>query len=228
MTYRFRALLALVFIIPVRSQTFLAGVKAGVPVTDYFETGASGGLHGGGAYSSATRRYTVGASVEWHLTNAFGFEVDGMFHRLGYSASIYVFPGNGYFQDSAVYVAGDSWDFPLVAKYRFGRVIRLSISGGGVLRYIGPVHLNGVEASGNLAFSNSPTATTTLSSSDPTDLAKRFYPGITLAEGVEFPVGRFRLVPELRYTRWTANIAGSDGVLRFAPNQVEVLLGVSF
>lgn len=227
MTYPFRTLFALVFALPTWSQTIVPGVKAGVPVTDYFETGATGSLHGGAVYSSATRRYTAGASLEWRLTNAFGFELDGMFHRLGYSGLIEFFSGNGSFQNSAVYVAGDSWDFPLMAKYRFGRVIRLYISGGGVLRYIGPAHLNGVETTGNLVFPNS-TTTTTLASSDPTDLAKRFYPGITLAEGVEFPVGRFRLVPELRYTRWTANIAGSDGVLRFAPNQVEILLGASF
>jgi hypothetical protein len=36
------------------------------------------------------------------------------------------------------------------------------------------------------------------------------------------------IVPEFRYTRWTANIAGEGGLLRFSPNQMEVMVGVVF
>jgi hypothetical protein len=51
---------------------------------------------------------------------------------------------------------------------------------------------------------------------------------VTAAGGVEFRTGRLRLLPELRYTRWTANISVPGGLLRFAPNQVEFLLGLLF
>jgi hypothetical protein len=221
---RYTPVLWVLFVtMPLWSQTFLGGIKVGVPLTDYFETGETGSLHGGAMYSSATRRYTVGASFEWRLTNSFGFEVDGMFHRLGYSAFLQSVSADT-FTRSWIYVTGDSWDFPVMAKYRFGRRIRPYIAGGGVLRYIGPVHLQGEESNFGI-----PTNTISpLDTGSPTDLAKRFYPGITAAGGVEFPIGHLRLLPELRYTHWTANISGQFGVLRFAPNQVEILLGMSF
>jgi hypothetical protein len=37
-----------------------------------------------------------------------------------------------------------------------------------------------------------------------------------------------RLPPEPRYTRWTANITQEGDSLRFAPDQVEMLLGITF
>src|SRR5437016_11691610 len=69
---------------PVFAQGLRFGLKAGVPATAYFETGQTGGLHGGSEYSAATRRYTVGASVEWRLTHTFGFELDTLYKRMGY------------------------------------------------------------------------------------------------------------------------------------------------
>ena len=112
------------------------------------------------------------------------------------------------------------------AKYRFGRGVRPYIAGGGVLRYIGPVR-----ARGQLTVVDLINRTTThepIDTSDPSDLRKRVYPGLVAAGGIEFGLGRLRLLPELRYTHWTANIAGPGGVLRFAPNQVEFLLGLLF
>jgi hypothetical protein len=70
--------------------------------------------------------------------------------------------------------------------------------------------------------------TTAVETNSPADLNKRIYPGVTAAGGVEFGAGRFRIMPELRYTRWTANISGPAGLLRFAPNQLEFLLGLDF
>jgi hypothetical protein len=61
----------LLFALPVYSQRFGVGAKVGIPITDYFETGASGSVHGGAHYSSATRRYTLGASVEWWVNRSF-------------------------------------------------------------------------------------------------------------------------------------------------------------
>src|SRR5579871_3033679 len=87
---------------PAFCQGFHFGVKAGVPITPYFETGVSGSLHGSATYSSATRRYTVGVSGEWRLTNSFGFEADAMYHRLGYAALVNSFDSaTGNYQNSA-------------------------------------------------------------------------------------------------------------------------------
>jgi hypothetical protein len=198
-------------------------VKLGVPITQFFDTGAIGSLHGSGDYSSGTRRYTFGLSGEWWLTRAFGFELDAMYHRLGYTGTV-IKVGAGYFNTSVLHVGGNSWDFPLLAKYRFGRVIRPYAAGGGTLRYIGPGHGQGEQTV--LGFPAD--VTTAVETNSPADLNKRIYPGVTAAGGVEFGAGRFRIMPELRYTRWTANISGPAGLLRFAPNQLEFLLGLDF
>jgi hypothetical protein len=38
----------------------------------------------------------------------------------------------------------------------------------------------------------------------PSELRKRFYPGLTVASGIEIGGGRPRVLPEFRYTRWLA------------------------
>jgi outer membrane protein with beta-barrel domain len=209
---------------PALAQSFLAGVRLGVPITGYFDTGQSGGLHGSADYSAATRRYTFGATAEWRAARAWGLELDALFHRMGYVAIVDFFDSaNGNYSHSAIDVKGDSWDFPLMAKFRFGRPY---LAAGGVLRYAGPVRGLGELTAGSLVAGTS--TTTPLDTGDPSELRKRFYPGLTAAAGIELRTGRIRLLPEVRYTRWTANISGEGGLLRFEPNQAEFLLGVLF
>ena len=222
-----QALFVLVFALPVWGQDIHAGLKLGVPFTQYFETGTAGSLHGSADYSAATRRYTLGASGEWRLTNAFGFEVDALYHRMGYVGLVNYFDSaNGNFSNSAIDVNGDSWDFPVIAKYRFGRVVRPYVAGGGVLRYVGPVRGRGEQTVGSLVTRTS--STSPLDTTEPSELRKRFYPGLTVASGIEIGGGHLRVLPEFRYTRWTANISGPGGLLRFAPNQAEFIVGVLF
>jgi hypothetical protein len=207
-------------------QVFHAGIKAGVPLTEYFETGAAGGLHGSADYSAATRRYTVGATGEWRRAS-FGVELDALYHRMGYVAIVRSFDSaTGNYRDSAIDIKGNSWDFPLIAKYRFARGIRPYLAGGAVIRYVGPVRGRGAETVGSLVTGTS--STIPLDTTDPSELRKRFYPGVTAAAGVETGAGRFHLLPECRYTRWTANIGGPGELLRFAPDQVEFIVGVLF
>jgi hypothetical protein len=213
----------LLLVIPAFGQSFSAGVKLGVPATPYFDTGTTGSLHGSAVYSSATRRYTLGLTGEWHLTRAFGFELDAMYHRLGYTGSFTTL-GAEFFSNSVLHVDGDSWDFPLLAKYRFGRGIRPYMAAGGTLRFIGPVHGQGEQT----ILSGPLLPATAIATDSPSELNKRVYPGLTAAGGVEFAAGRFRILPELRYTRWAPIISGPGGVLRLAPNQVEFLLGAGF
>lgn len=210
-------------------QALRFGVEAGVPLTDYFETGRSGSLHGSAGYSAATRRYTVGAAVEWSLRARFGFELDSLYHRMGYVALVNYFDSaNGNFTNSAIDVKGNSWDFPLMAVYRlpFAKHARLRVMGGGVLRYLGPVRGLGRETRGSLAGGTG--TTTPLDTSQPSELRKRLYPGLTAGAGLELGRNRLRFLPEFRLNHWTANIAGPGGLLRFASNQAEILAGVRF
>ena len=210
-----------------RCKSVHPGIMAGVPITQYFETVAAGGLHGSAEYSAATRRYTVGLSLEVRLTGRLGFEVDALYHRMGYVAIVASFDSaTGRFQNSAIDVKGNSWDFPLLVKRRFGRVVRPYVLGGAVMRYVGPVRGRGQQTVGSLVDNSR--NTTVLDTSDPSELRKRFYQGVTVGAGVETPVGRLRVIPEVRWAHWTANISGEGGLLRFAPNQVEVYVGVRF
>jgi len=197
------------------------GFEAGVPLTEYFETGRSADLHGSREYSAATRRYTVGPVIEFQWTPHFGFETGALFQRMGYVGMITVFD-NGVLTTTAFDTKGDSWDIPATAKYRFRRSGRPFVAGGGIIRYIGPIH-----GTGQITVNNLIAQTQTvrpIDISDPSDVRKRWYPGLTFAGGLEFDAGRLRIGPEFRYTRWTANIAGPEGALRFEPNQAEFLI----
>jgi hypothetical protein len=223
----FLALCVFVFATPVSGQGLHLGLKAGVPFTQYFETGTLGDRNGGANYSAATRRYTFGFSGEWRLTSAFGFEVDAMYHRMGYVgivSTFYQFSGD--LRNSAIDVKGNSFDFPVMAKFRFGRVVRPYLAGGGVLRHVGPVRGRGEGTIKSLITGTS--STSPIDTTEPSELRKRFYPGFTVAGGIEIGGGRIRVLPEFRYTRWTANISGPNGLLRFAPNQAEFLVGLLF
>ena len=213
--------------LPASPQGFHVGVKGGIPLTQYFETGAEGSLHGGATYSSATRRYTIGPSVEWRLTRSFGFEMDALYHRMGYAGLINSYDSSsGNFRNSAIHVKGGSWDVPALAKYRFGHVICPYVAAGGVVRYVGPVRARGEETDGSLVTQSS--STRPIDTDAPSELRKRWFPGIIAAVGLEVRVGRFRMLPEFRYTRWTANISAPGGLLRFASNQAEILAGILF
>src|SRR5512135_1744881 len=137
------ALLLLVLSAPGFAQSFLFGVKAGVPITQYFESGRYD-------FTSATRRYTVGASAELRMRKHLGLEVDALYKRMGYngagSSGRFLPP----FSSSVFDVKGNSWDFPLMVKYRFGGRLHPFAAGGGVMRYIGPVRARGVETNFSL------------------------------------------------------------------------------
>jgi hypothetical protein len=221
-----RVIAVFVFGVSVLAQGVHFGGIAGVPVTQYFETGRSGSLHGGAEYSAATRRYTLGVAAEWSLTHAFGFELDVLYHRMGYVGIANFFDANGTFRNTQIDVKGNSWDVPLMAKYRFGRLGRPYVAGGAVLRVIGPARGRGQETNGSLVTRTS--STMPLDITDPSELRKRLYPGLTAAAGLEFGADRFRVLPEFRLTHWTANIAPPGGLLRFATNQAEFLVGFRF
>ena len=115
-----------------------------------------------------------------------------------------------------------------MAKYRFGQRVRPYVAGGGVLRHIGPVRARGVSTDDKFTPSGRTVVTTPINTSEPPELQDRNFPGLTIAIGIEFERSRFRLLPEFRYTRWTANIGEPGVALRLDPNQVEFLLGFLF
>jgi hypothetical protein len=216
-----RLLAAFVFALPLPALDLEVGLKAGVPATAYFDARSNQTVE----YSAATRRYTVGASIDWRVAPTLGLGLEALYHRMGYVA-IVSSSGAGERTTSAVDVKGHSFDFPLRARWYLGTSRRLFVTGGFLIRYAGPVRGRGeliVEDLLTGGVTRTPVDTT-----DPPELRKRLYTGFTTGAGVSFGRGRLRVVPEFRYTRWTANLAVAGGLLRFAPHQAEFLLGFEF
>jgi hypothetical protein len=228
MSHISRRLLLPLVVMFLGSQAFAQirfGVKAGVPISEYFETESS--------YSSATRRYTLGPSIEATVWRNISLEFDALYKRIGYNArtgSRGRFPP---FYIDTYEVKGGSWDFPLMVKYRFPRV-PLYVASGALFPHIGPVRARGERTGTRLVGVNggalSESFTEPLKFSAPFDLRKRSWPGLTAGAGIEFGRGRFRVLPEFRYTRITSNITDRDGIggLRLNQNQIDFLLGFLF
>ena len=218
-------LLFMVLATPAFAQGIRFGVKGGVPISEYFDSGSR--------YSSATRRYTLGPSVEVTVWEGLSLEFDALYKRIGYAGGIVrTFTRQPPFYTDTFDVKGSSWDFPLMVKYRLSPFLPLYVAGGGIVRHIGPVRERGVRTGTRLvAVDGRPVSmmfSEPIDTSDPSDLRKRTWPGLTVSGGIEFGRGRFRVLPEFRFTRLTSNINDRLGTLRFEPNQVEFLLGFLF
>jgi hypothetical protein len=223
------ALFAAAFAVQALAQGFQFGVKAGVPTTEYLHTGFVLYPHDGGIqYSAATRRYTFGLSAEWRANRGFGIEVDALYKRTGYVHDESFFSSSSGVSGTTFFdVKGSSWDFPVMMKYRFGRVNTAFASGGYVFRHIGPVRALGVSTRSE-PFPTTHTITTRIDTNQPLDLQDRNFSGLTVGGGLEFGRGWLRLLPELRYTYWLTNIDSAQDALRLNPHQAEFLLGFIF
>jgi hypothetical protein len=101
------------------SQPFTAGIKVGLPLTDFLNTV-------NGTASTTTNRYIVGPMVELRLPFGLGVELDALYRHFDYTNIV----GSTV---NAVTSTGSSgaWEFPLVAKYRFpSRIVRPYLEAG--------------------------------------------------------------------------------------------------
>ena len=213
---------------PAFAQRFLFGLKAGVPMTEYFKARSNEAPEriGSITYSAATRRYTIGASAEWRTKHGLGFEVDSFYKRVGYvRTEICSCPPETF--ASAFDTKGSAWEFPMMMKYRFGPARRVYVVGGYVLRHIGPIKARGTKTIQD--FIARTIVTTPIDTSEPSDLHDRNFSGLTVGIGIELGLGHLRLLPEFRYTAWLTNITGvSNNALQLKSNQAEFLLGFLF
>jgi hypothetical protein len=219
----------LVGVIPTAfGQRLHLGVKGGVPVTEYFQTGIFPGFRSTTQFSSATRRYTVGVFAECRIYGGFGLEADVQYKRMGYVHDLVSHSYSGTPNTEFYDVKGSSWDFPILATYRFGQSRRPFVSGGGTFRHLGSVRARGMS---KVSIFNLPawqTVTTIIDTNDPYELEERNFSGLTIGGGFEFGRGWLRFAPELRYTHWISNIGTVRNALQFNPNQLEFLLGLSY
>ena len=101
------------------SQPFSAGIKVGLPLTDFLNTV-------NGITSTTTNRYIVGPQVELRLPAGFGVEFDVLYRHFDYTDIV----GSGVNAVTSFGHSGD-WEFPLVAKYKFpSHIVRPYVEAG--------------------------------------------------------------------------------------------------
>jgi hypothetical protein len=175
-----RSWLVLCFIaltVPATAQNLQFGVKGGVPMTRFFDTGfVSHFPHSGGIqYSSSTRRFVVGLSAEWLGHKGIGIEVDAEYRRTGYMhVDTDPSPLIGTSGIELFTVRGSCWDFPVFAKSRFNSPRRLLLSFGYSVRYVGPVSATGTVVLTDILGH---TSSSQINTNEPEDLTTRFFSG---------------------------------------------------
>jgi hypothetical protein len=194
------------------AQPFSFGVKAGVPLDDFFDAVHSDGL----GYFSSNNPYIVGPTVELKLPFGLGIEFDALYRHLHYW-SVEDTAGT----ISATTTSGD-WELPLLAKYHFhGPLVRPYVDGG-----IAWDVLSGVSQT---LFQVSGPSTT----SSPMELEHSTVRGFVLGGGIDIHVLLVHVLPEIRYTYWGSphfqfqSITGA-GSIQSTQNQFEFLVGITF
>ncbi|MCW5982163.1 MAG: hypothetical protein KIT09_29015 [Bryobacteraceae bacterium] len=188
---------------PTIGQRLSFGVIAGgYPTRDFVETRETYTIDFGqgptqvpSATLSKRGGYIVGLQAGVGLTSRLSLSFGGMYKPLLYRAAVEVRDGliTGYAPAPVI-----TWQFPLLAQYRFGAERwRPFIEGGPSLR-----------KAGNL------------------NAARPSPAGLTAGFGIERQWGRLKLAPRIRYTHWQQD-PNSAGV-RTEQNQVELLVGLGY
>lgn len=179
-------------------QTVEYGLLGGGSLTDAFHSQTvptgSATLPFDRFYSSS-KDWILGASVEFRLQRYLSLEVNGLYRKLHF-VTAGVEPGGSLNSVSPSPVI--TWEFPVLAKYRFRwRGVEPFVEGGPSFRTAG--NLNGTDPS---------------------------HYGGTAGVGFDVHVGILNISPVLRYTRWSGDSVRSAQPNSNA-NQLELLVRVS-
>jgi hypothetical protein len=202
-------LLFLLGSISVFAQPFSAGIKAGVPLTDFLNAAENGAFN----YTAPAQRYIIGGMAEVRLPLGFGVEFDALYRRLHYTGS-----GNLVDVFTTSNTTGSNWEFPLLLKYRFHfPVVRPYLDAG--VAWDTLAGLKQTITEGRLGGS----------SAVPSELKKNTTMGFVVGGGVDIHAIVLHISPELRFTRWNAaQISDAAGLLHSNLNQAEFLVGFTF
>ncbi len=196
------------------AQPVSFGVKAGGPLTDFFHTSESGSY----PYTSTTNRYVIGPTIELQLPVGFSVEFDALYRHYHYlTPGFRTSPPVIQLSDGEEMVSGGAWEFPLLAKYRFpSKVVRPYVDAG--IAWDTVSGLSALVCALNCGYPPTPPS-----------LRNSTVTGAVAGVGTEIRFGFLRFSPEIRYTHWGArHFVSPVGGLSSIPNQVELLLGISF
>ena len=170
--------------------------------------------------STTTNRYIVGPTAELRLPFGLGVEVDALYRHFSYNSSgvIGTIAGNL----TNIDTTSGSWEFPILAKYRFkGKIIHPFVSAG-----VAWDTLRGLTQTVTSVIANVTKTTTT---SSPAELANSTTRGFVLGGGVDVKALVIHIAPEVRYTRWGARqFIDPTGLFNSKQNQAEFLVGITF
>ena len=201
------------------------GAKIGIPATETFDTAAWGFLATGRYQgASATRRYTAGAGLGLRLPHGFGADCDVLYQRLGFDVNSMPTPIG--IAMVHTWTTANSWEFPLMGKFRFSRHAAVTPWVGGGVSFRAT---SGVSSTSERIDVFRNVSRWTSQSDQHLDARSRFG-GVVMA-GVGAPAGFLRVSAEIRYTRWRADdLAATGGYfdVKSNPNQAELLLGITF
>jgi opacity protein-like surface antigen len=187
------------------AQPFSAGIKGGIPLTDFVDAAGNGTFN----YTASTQRYIIGGVAELRLPAGLGVEFDALYRHLSYTGS-----GNLVDLFTSSSTTANNWEFPLLLKYRFHfPVVRPYVDAG-----VAWDTLTGIKQTVN-----------EVTNSELSDLKKNTTMGCVVGAGVDIHAIFLHISPEIRFTRWnSAQISDSAGLLHSNQNQGEFLVGITF
>jgi hypothetical protein len=202
------------------AQPFSAGVKLGLPLTDFLNAAESGNT----SYSTVTNRYIVGVEGELRLPFGLGIELDVLYRHLNFASTTanIVNPLTGASSATTSGATSNDWEFPLVAKYKFKAPIARPYVEAGVAWDT----LQGLTETVKSTVGG--TAVPPSSTSNPSELANTTTRGFVLGAGLDIHALLIHISPEIRYTRWGAKQFFAPGLLSSNQNQAEFLVGITF
>ena len=189
------------------AQTVSFGVKGGIP------------LIAPNTWNDESRPYIIGPSVEVRLPAGFAIEADALYRRIGNSFAYSFITGTATGSYTSR-VRGNSWEFPLLAKYYF------HFKQSGWQPFVGTGYAFRTIHYHDDSYYSIPSGTNLvgIAPSGPvsSNYGSSLEVGAVISAGVRYRIGRFALLPEVRYTRW----GGTENGMR--RNEANVMLGINF
>lgn len=202
---------------PAYSQALSVGLKAGVPLTEAFDTVSDVANR---RYFEDRKRYTIGPMVELRLPFGLGIEFNALYKRLAYGSVA----GPDAHGTVTADTKANSWEFPLLLKLRSpGILVRPYVAGG--------VNFRSLSGLKQFVTADLPGAAgvRTEERDRPAELQEKFSKGVVGAGGLELKVPFIRIAPELRYTRWVdRSFRDALNIFKSSQNQFEFLVGFTF
>jgi hypothetical protein len=188
------------------------GIRAGVPFAVSLEETLTGAAAGVSSVAFERSNYSVGPTVSAVIRDRVVLSFDSLYKPIHFTSSF--FGGS----PSISRVQGSSWEFPLIADYRFlNRQLR-PYGGGGVLV---AQKLSGTRETRTTDFRTGSVSTRTSEFRSFWDQL----PAYVINGGVEWRMSHWVIRPELRYTHWSSVHQPEQAVRR--QNQFEFLIGFS-